>query len=286
MHTDNHKVDYELNRSKAIKQKIEAAERPLPVVVKITMGGIVLTFSAAAYEEFKIVTMNYLKSQNLILKTTQTTDKHEAVVSESVSVYKNSSKLFVLNIYNSTYKILFNGNHHHILDFVNQYLLNILSILDHSDKFKDINSKIREYCEQYLANAGYKDMESGKTATIPNTEMRQIELIHENNISLSLIDSPETDYPVCPVCSRLCNDKPTSVACDVCNSWLHYECENITPEEATKLDDPGTSYICILCTYQHDTMTGKEGANQSISYHNCQKGDTDNTKTDRPTPHF
>ena len=51
------------------------------------MGGIVLTFLAAEYEEFKIVTMNYLKSQNLILKTTQTTqttDKHEAVVSESV----------------------------------------------------------------------------------------------------------------------------------------------------------------------------------------------------------
>ena len=62
IHTDNHKVDYELNRSKAIKQKIEAAERPLSVVVKLTMGGIVLTFSSAAYEEFKIVTMNYLKS--------------------------------------------------------------------------------------------------------------------------------------------------------------------------------------------------------------------------------
>jgi hypothetical protein len=53
VHTDNHKVDYELNRSKAIKQKIEAAERPLSVVVKLTMGGIVLTFLAAAYEEFK-----------------------------------------------------------------------------------------------------------------------------------------------------------------------------------------------------------------------------------------
>jgi hypothetical protein len=33
-------------------------------------------------------------------------------------------------------------------------------------------------------------------------------------------------------------------------------------------------------------MTGKEGANQSISYHNSQKGDTDNNKTDRPTPHL
>ena len=52
IHSDNHKVDYELNRSKAIKQKIEAAERPLSVVVKLTMDGIVLTFSAAAYEEF------------------------------------------------------------------------------------------------------------------------------------------------------------------------------------------------------------------------------------------
>ena len=289
IHTDNDKVDYELNRSKAIKQKIEAAERPLSVVVKLTMGGIVLTFSAAAYEEFKIVTMNYLKSQNLILKTTQTTDKHEAVVSESVSVYQNSSKLFVLNLYNSTSKILLNGNHHHILDFVNQYLVNILSILDHNDKFKDINSKIREYCGQYLTNAGNKDMESGKTATMPNTEIRQIESISENNILPSLIDStdnPETDYPVCPICSRPCDDKPTSVACDICNSWLHYECENITPEEETKLDDPGTNYICILCNYQHDTMIGKEGAIQSISYHSSQKGDTDNNKTDRPTPHF
>jgi hypothetical protein len=50
--TDNHKVDCELNRSKAIKQKIETAERPLSVVGNLTMGGIVLTFSVAAYEEF------------------------------------------------------------------------------------------------------------------------------------------------------------------------------------------------------------------------------------------
>jgi hypothetical protein len=68
--------------------------------------------------------------------------------------------------------------------------------------FKDINSKIREYCGQYLRNAGYEDMESGKTAPMPNTEIRQIESISENNVSSSLIDrtdNPGTDYPVCPV---------------------------------------------------------------------------------------
>jgi hypothetical protein len=37
IHTDNHKVDYELNRSKAIKQQIKAAERPLSVVVQQAM---------------------------------------------------------------------------------------------------------------------------------------------------------------------------------------------------------------------------------------------------------
>ena len=94
-------------------------------------------------------------------------------------------------------------------------------------------------------------MESGKAATIPNAEIRQMESIDENNISSSLIDSidnPVTDYPVCPICYRSWDDKPTSVACAICNSWLHYECKNITPEEETKLDDPGTSYICMLCT--------------------------------------
>jgi hypothetical protein len=57
-------------------------------VSEIVFAGVKgVRVAAAAYEEFKIVTMNYLKSQNLILKTTQTTqttDKHEAVVSESV----------------------------------------------------------------------------------------------------------------------------------------------------------------------------------------------------------
>jgi hypothetical protein len=63
--------------------------------------------------------------------------------------------------------------------------------------------------------AGYKDKESGKTATMPNTAIRQIESIHENNISLiDSIDNPVTDYPVCPICSRSCDNKPTSVACE------------------------------------------------------------------------
>jgi hypothetical protein len=72
-----------------------------------------------------------------------------------------------------------------------------------------------------------------------STQNTDIVVPGSSSFVIDSTDNPETDYPVCPICSRPCDDKPTSVACDICNSWLHYECENITPEEETKLDDPG-----------------------------------------------
>lgn len=75
----SHKMTYELNREKAVKQKQEAAERAYTVNVKQTEGNIVLEFSAAAYEEFKSVTINYLKAKNLSLNNTQSIDGSGAV---------------------------------------------------------------------------------------------------------------------------------------------------------------------------------------------------------------
>jgi len=99
--TDNkvqsHKVPYELNRDTAIKQKQEATERAYTFNVKQTEGNIVLEFSAAPYEEFKSVTLNYLKAKNLTLNNTQSVDGSGAIVSQSIAVYDNSVKIFVLN---------------------------------------------------------------------------------------------------------------------------------------------------------------------------------------------
>lgn len=64
------------------------------VSVKFAQGNIILTFSAAAYEEFKTVTLNFLNSQNGSLDSTQTKDAKGSVVSETISVTKDGSKLF------------------------------------------------------------------------------------------------------------------------------------------------------------------------------------------------
>lgn len=127
-----HKVNYKLHKSKAIKKQIEATERSVHVDIKFSGGNIVLTFSSAAYQEFKTVTMNYLNSKNMSIQTRATTDTQNAIVSESVSVCNSGMKLFVLNFYNSTCKLLLNGNPSHITQFINNFLSNILSILDHN----------------------------------------------------------------------------------------------------------------------------------------------------------
>lgn len=81
-----HNVEYELNRTKAIKNKILASNREFKVIVKFSRGNIVLTFSAEEYEEFKAVTINFLRSQPVPVNITVTTENKGAVVSESVSI--------------------------------------------------------------------------------------------------------------------------------------------------------------------------------------------------------
>jgi len=105
----DHKVQYELNKTRAINKKIEASDRQYTVVPELKSNNFVLTFSAAPYEEFKTITTNYIYSQGLSVNCTATKDKADATVSESYAVYEGNKKLFVLNFYNSTSKVLLNG---------------------------------------------------------------------------------------------------------------------------------------------------------------------------------
>ena len=48
-------VDYELDKNKAIINKKDASEREFNVFLEYKKGNIVLTFSAAAFEEFRTI---------------------------------------------------------------------------------------------------------------------------------------------------------------------------------------------------------------------------------------
>lgn len=229
-----HKVNYTLDKSKAIKKQRDATERSAHVDIKFRDGNIVLTFSSAAYQEFKTVTMNYLNSKNMSIQTLATSDTQNAIISESVSICDRGIKLFVLNFYNSTCKLLLDGNPSHITQFINNFLSNILSILDHNPLFDEINKIIRECCETYLARNSKSDSDvrptqnrdsikrpiTGPTKTSTNeithrkSSQRPIASSHQRATTALCSDN----FPLCPICNRACDNQPTSVACDLCNS--------------------------------------------------------------------
>lgn len=240
-------VDYELNKNKAISNKLEASERTLTVVPEYKSGNLVLTFSAAAYEEFRIVTKNVLLSSDLHINQTNTTDKSGAIVSESLNVTKSRKKIFVLNFYNSTSRVLLNGNQNHIIDFVSSQLSDILLILDRNKDFMNLNAKIREYCKCFLNKSKCQDSNIEPTKDCdpePSACYSDLPITYDINCS----DNENDENSICPTCLLLCETDSKAVECDSCSFWVHYECENITSEEIKHLEENSKiEYICKGC---------------------------------------
>lgn len=278
---NDHTVSYTLDRNKAIEKKLEATRRPFTVTPVLSPGNLVLVFSAAAYEEFKQVTLNVLNSLSYNVNTTSTSDKTGVIISESLVVKENSVKLFVLNFYNSTSKVLLNGKQNHVLEFVNSTLRSILEILDRNSDFMSINCHIRKYCEEFLSNKTRSQTYTrdsncsggGKTAISDHTtnnsncsnSEKTITTVHSSDLvclsgndnsavmnppalSPSIMVSSD-ESPSCPVCDKPCGEHSRSVACDNCDRWLHYKCENLSQRDIKLYEsDITNNYICHSCT--------------------------------------
>ncbi|CAC5358564.1 unnamed protein product [Mytilus coruscus] len=229
-----HNVKYKLDKTKAIKKQKDATERPFNVAVK---------------------------------PATETTDKDGAIVSESVSINDNGNKLFVLNFYNSTSKLLLNGNKDHIKRFINDFLGDILVVLDHNKDFEEVNRMIRKCCEQYLDSnsklqpptTNDRTNQEQLTPIRPmeaNKKGNSVKQLYNKHPAISDISQPITPlsntnrYPRCPVCNQPCNDQPNSVACDLCNQWVHYHCEKLTPTEIWDIEQSTEQYVCKVCSTQ------------------------------------
>ena len=102
-------TDYERNKRKTVGNKLESSERTFTVKPEIWNGNLILIFSAAAYEEFKVITQTVLQNSGHNIDRTDTKEKAGLTVSESLAIRKDNVKTFVLNFYNTTTKVLLNG---------------------------------------------------------------------------------------------------------------------------------------------------------------------------------
>jgi hypothetical protein len=119
---------------------------------------------------YRAIAKNILLSLGLNINQTNTAELKGVTVSESLEVKNGREKIFVINFYNWTSRVLLNGNHVHISEFVSTHLRDILQTLDHNKNFEQVNAKIREYCQSFL-DIGKQEEES-KNRTIISVQRR------------------------------------------------------------------------------------------------------------------
>ncbi|CAC5425277.1 unnamed protein product [Mytilus coruscus] len=133
----------------------------------------------------------------------------------------------------------------------------VSNILDRNDSFSDINKQIREYCEQFLNKSGQsadncQEIETASTkknlSSLNVNKASSLQAIDNTACASKLLIGPQ--FPLCVVCNRQCDENPTSVACDICNQWIHFKCEGLIPEKVSEIELNDESYICRLCTNQ------------------------------------
>ena len=105
--------NYTLNITKALHKKLEATKRNLKVDYKYTNGGIVLTADAVTFVLLGLATLSYFANLPDIIgqaNTRKITDKSQAtIVQHIIKVILNNAS-YTINIYNTTSRLLVNGN--------------------------------------------------------------------------------------------------------------------------------------------------------------------------------
>lgn len=56
----------------------------------------------------------------------------------------------------------------------------------------------------------------------------------------------------CGICETDCTGT-RDIACDICNQWLHFACENLSEQEFIFLKKTSLSYMCYRCLYKDST---------------------------------
>ena len=113
---------------------------------------------------------------------------------------------------------------------------------------------------------------TNSTSQIDQHEDRKTKQMHIHNQLPTIAYSKCTDFSpsesgeltqeavvdTCPLCSEELND--ACVHCNICDQWLHYQCENFTNEDIHKLDCHANKYTCKSCVI----LLNDEGSHGAI----------------------
>ena len=278
--TQTNTLNFELNREKAVDKKITQCERISNITFKATYGGIRFWCQTGFYETIKKTLHIWSDLVNNNGRTATVKEKTERNGFHLETIYSLTSlkprrKQYTINLYHTQSSGLVNGNH---LDIFQEHdLPTILALINHLDidsQAVNRDCKLALQAHQKLKKKqGHRrgspekpSPEKGVGRTIlpalhPRTVLPPLSPCSPNLMareSLNDLPSPsreectdsttDSDY-LCIACGTNCTED--GVWCESGLHWVHYKCEDLTPNQIQELEDPAnitSRYECVACS--------------------------------------
>ncbi|KAK3082469.1 hypothetical protein FSP39_015364 [Pinctada imbricata] len=243
----NTEKPYKLDRIKALEKKSVACARDTVTYEMKTGKNFVAEFSTSAFELFKNLlpeNIDQLCDQShvpLSYTTTLEKDRTGVVVTTVYHLTNRRSDGTVgrqtkctAHVYHTQSRLLANGGRVDI--FTDGIFMPLVEKIKekHSD-ILIINRELKDVIERVTSKSSSCDNSPSTKAT------------HKATLSRSYPRDPKNvDDPMftCPICSYEAN--LDTIQCDTCQEWLHYNCANITQEDANNLPT-SMPFNCSLC---------------------------------------
>ena len=131
--------------------------------------------------------------------------------------------MYRINLSLTTSVVNANGGHLHTS--YSDHLHFIVNELDKIGNFNDLNRVMKEKICELLETVDTCNTDTTDKVSNVSRDLA----IAAGNSSVQEVNSTSKPPELCFVCEKYCADN--AVLCDRCNSWSHYECENILESE-------------------------------------------------------
>ena len=259
---------YSLNKKKALQKKLENCQANTMIEMKDNGRQMVLSCSTAYYEHLKSNIIQYFcmmneTSNTLAIDTRNVADSNGLIVEHVLRITNRLKHTgnpgqrtkFVMNLYNTTNRILANGSCLYLL--MNNHLPEILSQTEKTGQhaITEENRKLAQILSTMIKGSTTTASEISSMATAESPAPTTTENSEAEPARLTeMCQCTESDRKLlCPECkTHTCMD---TIECEQCANWYHYPCTKLPKKEIQKYEnDTSLKYVCPLCTTLNETV--------------------------------
>ena len=278
--------DYELNCDSAMRKKAKACSVDYFVSGEEKGGNYVFSFSTAMYEIYRDMLMEYFQgvenspNAGMNIKFKDISDKSGLTVESQIRVHQKtqngSGRLkYTINLYHTNNRLMVNGRQATQFNAEHVRLTNRIMA---SGEVRQLDRDMLSQIEASLNSITVRKPKTTKSTTqSPKCNLNESKRLF-NDSNTNEAGKGASNVIICPTCEGPLDALP-SICCDKCETWFHFDCEQISVESRSILDNSDIGYICLGCK----CLTDCEGLNESLDFEGRNIRESDPEPNDEET---